>query len=124
MKMNKKGFTIVELVIVIAVIAILAGVMIPTFGGVIDSANKSAAQQEAVNVYKGMAGRVESAMMGTEFTDATFYIEVDDYLFIVEGGVVKDAPEGTTVESISETYESTVDFGSYDNATVYALKAE
>ena len=35
---NKKGFTIVELVIVIAVIAILAGVMIPTFSGVIQKA--------------------------------------------------------------------------------------
>lgn len=36
---NKKGFTIVELVIVIAVIAVLAGVLIPTFSGVFDSAN-------------------------------------------------------------------------------------
>ena len=31
---NKKGFTIVELVIVIAVIAILSAVLIPSFGGV------------------------------------------------------------------------------------------
>ena len=40
-KMNKKGFTIVELVIVIAVIAILAAVLIPTFTTVIKKANKS-----------------------------------------------------------------------------------
>ena len=32
---NKKGFTIVELVIVIAVIAILAAVLIPTFSGLV-----------------------------------------------------------------------------------------
>ena len=38
-KMNKKGFTIVELVIVIAVIAILAAVLIPTFSNVIQKAN-------------------------------------------------------------------------------------
>ena len=43
---NKKGFTIVELVIVIAVIAILAGVLIPTFAGIIKKANISKAQQE------------------------------------------------------------------------------
>lgn len=49
---NKKGFTIVELVIVIAVIAILAGVLIPTFAGIVDKANKSAAQQEASALYK------------------------------------------------------------------------
>ena len=51
-KMNKKGFTIVELVIVIAVIAILAAVMIPTFGGIIEKAQKSSAQQEAAALYK------------------------------------------------------------------------
>lgn len=45
--LNKKGFTIIELVIVIAVIAILAAVLIPTFNSVISKANESAAMQEA-----------------------------------------------------------------------------
>ena len=48
---NKKGFTIVELVIVIAVIAILSAVLIPTFGSVINDANAVAAKQEARNGY-------------------------------------------------------------------------
>ncbi len=39
---NKKGFTIVELVIVIAVVAILAAVLIPTFAGIVKKANISA----------------------------------------------------------------------------------
>lgn len=51
-KMNKKGFTIVELVIVIAVIAVLAGVMIPTFTGIVTKANQSAALQEVTSAYK------------------------------------------------------------------------
>ena len=42
---QRKGFTIVELVIVIAVVAVLAGVMIPTFGGIIETANRSADTQ-------------------------------------------------------------------------------
>ena len=50
-KMNKKGFTIVELVIVIAVIAILAAVLIPTFSNVVDKAQNSAALQEVKNAY-------------------------------------------------------------------------
>ena len=45
-KQNKKGFTLVELVIVIAVIAILAGVMIGTFSSVVKNANKSSDLQE------------------------------------------------------------------------------
>lgn len=48
---NKKGFTITELVIVIAVIAILAAVLIPTFTNVIESANASTAYQASKNEY-------------------------------------------------------------------------
>ena len=40
-KQTKKGFTIVELVIVIALIAILAAVLIPTFSNVINNAHES-----------------------------------------------------------------------------------
>ena len=42
---SKKGFTIVELVIVIAIIAILAAVLIPTFSSLLKKANQSADQQ-------------------------------------------------------------------------------
>ena len=46
-KQNNKGFTLVELVIVIAVIVILAGVLIGTFAGIISRANQSKALQVA-----------------------------------------------------------------------------
>ncbi|MBE5869289.1 MAG: type II secretion system protein [Lachnospiraceae bacterium] len=42
---KKKGFTIVELVIVIAVVAILAAVLIPTFASLIEKANESVDMQ-------------------------------------------------------------------------------
>jgi len=42
---TKKGFTIVELVIVIAVIAILAAVLIPTFSSLVQKANLSSDKQ-------------------------------------------------------------------------------
>ena len=52
MKNNKKrGFTIVELVIVIAVIAILAAVLIPTFSNVVKKANLSAELQQIRNAW-------------------------------------------------------------------------
>lgn len=49
MKRLKKAFTITELVIVIAVIAILAAVLIPTFSHVVENANQSAALQTCRN---------------------------------------------------------------------------
>ena len=52
MKRNRKGFTLVELVIVIAVIAILAAVLLPTFSNVIENAKQSSATQNATNAFK------------------------------------------------------------------------
>ena len=52
---NKKGFTIVELVIVIAVIAILAAVLIPTFAGIIKKAQLSSDQQAVRNMNVALA---------------------------------------------------------------------
>ena len=49
-KTGKKGFTIVELVIVIAVVAILAAVLIPTFVSVTKKANESNDVQAARNM--------------------------------------------------------------------------
>ncbi len=46
-KSLKKGFTLVELVIVIAVIAILSAVLIPTFGNVIQNSKDTAAFSNA-----------------------------------------------------------------------------
>ena len=51
MKNRKKGFTVVELVIVIAVIAILSAILIPTFVGLTDKANQAALQEDLRNSY-------------------------------------------------------------------------
>ena len=65
---NKKGFTIVELVIVIAVIAILAAVLIPTFAGIIKKAQESSDVQLAKNFNTALAA--EEAATGKK--PATF----------------------------------------------------
>lgn len=67
MKNTKKGFTIIELVIVIAVIGILAGVLIPTFSTVIANANKSAAVQ-AVSAGKSILANDNNLLVVPEGT--------------------------------------------------------
>jgi prepilin-type N-terminal cleavage/methylation domain len=49
---DQKGFTIVELLIVIVVIGILAAIVIVAFNGVQSRANKTAAEQAATQVAK------------------------------------------------------------------------
>ena len=51
MRKHKKGFTIVELVIVIAVIGILSAILIPTFVNVTTNANKAALKSDLANAY-------------------------------------------------------------------------
>ena len=53
-KNKRRGFTIVELVIVIAVIAILAAVLIPTYANLVKKANEAKAQAEAKNLVTEM----------------------------------------------------------------------
>ena len=52
---KSKGFTIVELVIVIAVIAILAAVLIPTFSSLINKANITSDQSAVRNMNTALA---------------------------------------------------------------------
>ena len=59
-KMNKKGFTIVELVIVIAVIAIMSAVLIPTFSGIIKKSRESSDQSAVRNMNQILAGEVDN----------------------------------------------------------------
>lgn len=92
---NKKGFTIVELVIVIAVIGILAGVLIPTFSNVTKQANETAAMEEAKNSLTA----VLSANKGSIASDSKFVVD-GKYVFTYKDGslqTVSDAT-GTTVK--------------------------
>ncbi len=93
----KKGFTIIELVIVIAVIGILAAVLIPTFSNVIDKANATAAMENAKNAYTNfLVDNADKMVMES----ADFYIKSGEYYFkVTDGQFASEAvalPAGTT----------------------------
>lgn len=89
-KNNRKGFTTVELVIVIAVIAILATVLIPTFSGLINTANKSAALQEANSVSKSWLADPDNVKIYT--TDTVLAIETEQGTFIFKNNEMSEKP--------------------------------
>ena len=86
-RFQTRGFTIVELVIVIAVIAILAAVLIPTFGSIVDKAKDSKAIQEAKNAYtQHMIDNAADAEM------ARYYVfKADKKRFVA---ILDGAPQG------------------------------
>ena len=79
-KLNKKAFTIVELVIVIAVIAILAGVLIPTFVGLVRKSRVSTDTQLVRNLNTALA---EDGVNNEHNTMTDVLAVAEDYGYVV-----------------------------------------
>ncbi len=110
-KMNKKGFTLVELVVVIAVIAVLVAVLIPTFTGIIKKANQSADQtavrnmntainaaEEEITDLEGVVNALEAA--GFSSKNLTALGKDRDFYWYADKGIVvlvETTEEGTSL---------------------------
>lgn len=98
----KKGFTIVELVIVIAVIAILAAVLIPTFSSITNSARESAALQEA----KSGSETILALTTGTLPENSAFLVaddeesDTNDYTFVFAGQKIQNVNALSDFDSV------------------------
>lgn len=140
--LNKKGFTIVELVIVIAVIAILAAVLIPTFVSLINKANMSADQQAVTNMNKILStsekptdidGVIEILIENDYAGDLTTYyknyrlawVESENVIVLIENDTIvypeKYVDKGLTFEFINPmaTDAEALADGLTDGKTVY-----
>lgn len=67
-KMNKKGFTLAELLIVIAIIAVLIAIAIPTFSGALDNAKR---QTDHANIRSAYSVTQIAKLTGTLGQDET-----------------------------------------------------
>ena len=74
MLQNRKGFTLLELIVVIVVAGILAGIAIPSFNAVKTKAKQSAAVQEA----KAFAKEVTALAGFTQADDAADFTDEAD----------------------------------------------
>ena len=90
---NKKGFTLVELLAVIVILALIMSIAIVSIGGILNSARKSTLKETAVSIINGVRQQIIVANK----------LEVGDYVFstalLEKGGT--DSPLGGTYDIAS-----------------------
>jgi prepilin-type N-terminal cleavage/methylation domain-containing protein len=70
-RLDRRGFTLIELVIVIVTLGIIAAVAIPRFGDITESSKINATRSEMIAIKKAIIGNPES-VAGGEYIDRGF----------------------------------------------------
>lgn len=100
---NKKGFTLMEMLIVVAIIVILVAISIPVFSGQLNNAKK-ATDLANIRAAKGVATTQYLMSETTPTEDKTYYYNVaDGQLVDKKDGIKAYGGSASVVEGATET---------------------
>ena len=112
MKNKKKGFTLVELIVVLAILAILAAMLVPALTGYIDKANKQKVVAECRQVV--MAAQTETSTLYASQNGGSLatYVDTDNAV----ANKIKTLSETTGTFAITFTADGKVKSVNYNNS--------
>lgn len=124
LRKNKKGFTLIELIVVIAILAILAAIAVPRVMGFQDAAKTTANQQTSAQIKNAVA-----IMMSTKQLIVTTATTANDDVYIIVDGdtaaamaVTYVANGGAGDSSITQPANTNMDEAIKGFITDYSMK--
>lgn len=111
---NKKGFTLVELIVVIVIILILMAVLVPNMLRYVDKANKANCKADAATILS----QLQADFAAAQATEQTGVDALGDSYTVSGVSVKKDATPGKN-EAAYKVQEVTDATGSYSEITQF-----
>ncbi len=105
---NRKGFTLIELIVVIAIIAILAAVLIPRFTGFTDNAREKSAISDTRNILLALEAKdsEDGLAASTSAADAKTIVQEYAGKDIIGTNTISAVTKGT--DGLSFTFAKTI----------------